>query len=103
MDRLETLLCNSISGFFSLFIFQYGQIRNDKYIDLSNKQVIIYIPVWIDQKRKYLITRKTDKLDLYSSMDRLETEPTTVYINCLDTIYIPVWIDQKLQTVYQVL
>ena len=39
----------------------------------------IYIPVWIDQKPKYKIEYQAIFINLYSSMDRLETTSSTKY------------------------
>ena len=73
MDRLETRYSNAASTYNPTFTFQYGQIRNDDsntYRELVNA---IYIPVWIDQKQDTTYIEKIEKLDLHSSMDRLET------------------------------
>ena len=55
MDRLETKPSNALSNFLKVFTFQYGQIRNKAIKIPKSPCLIIYIPVWIDQKR---ISRK---------------------------------------------
>ena len=73
MDRLETC-CMTVSMIHRLvFTFQYGQIRNKKQKASKQSSIQIYIPVWIDQKPKDLEATGLNKLNLHSSMDRLET------------------------------
>ena len=56
------------------FTFQYGQIRNDdKKVDIDDPNHI-YIPVWLDQKFLYTIDLMFVKLNLHSSMVRLEIQ-----------------------------
>ena len=117
MDRLETFSMFIVIPPKYLFIFQYGQIRN-MFQSFNFRRIWgIYIPVWIDQKQKLHHSIITDKCNLYSSMDRLETKAPLipccklrkfifqygqirnaskrVYNSVEKNIYIPVWIDQK--------
>ena len=53
MVRLETPILSIICFFMYLFTFQYGQIRN-VYSKIEIQKIKqIYIPVWLDQKRRY--------------------------------------------------
>ena len=61
----------------SEFIFQYGQIRNGCKCFLRRFKKSIYIPVWIDQKPITHRAKEYELVNLYSSMDRLETSKTT--------------------------
>ena len=73
MVRLETF--SFILFFFSLneFTFQYGQIRNLYANDFMILELGIYIPVWLDQKRRKRNNRRNAYVYLHSSMFRLET------------------------------
>ena len=142
MVRLETfqnlLLHNPIFA----FTFQYGQIRNclvysqsyrlNIYLHSSmvrletfNNQAIlwvfllIYIPVWLDQKLHVFTPFQLGGQDLHSSMVRLETKTKRPHYHVIllftfqygqirnlwhmllehtnYDIYIPVWLDQKLR------
>ena len=50
MDRLETNKREQKELEKAKFTFQYGQIRNKNTKLTVSLNVIIYIPVWIDQK-----------------------------------------------------
>ena len=50
MDRLETETIGAKTPVKIAFTFQYGQIRNLGTVDKMNNNIVIYIPVWIDQK-----------------------------------------------------
>ena len=56
---------------------------------------LIYIPVWLDQKRKMPYLSIAFTLDLHSSMVRLETKSSYLTVIKYANIYIPVWLDQK--------
>ena len=58
-------------------------------------QLLIYIPVWIDQKLDASNLAIQLDTDLHSSMDRLETLQLQDLLYLIVIIYIPVWIDQK--------
>ena len=100
MDRLETNISSLKTLPIPAFTFQYGQIRNLILLNLYWGAVLIYIPVWIDQKlyiqyhlllyylRIYIpvwidqkhtlyFTESQVKINLHSSMDRLETQQWT--------------------------
>ena len=73
MDRLETSSISHDFGLYPLFTFQYGQIRNTAIRVQRGGRNLIYIPVWIDQKRQATTYQDIQSTDLHSSMDRLET------------------------------
>ena len=77
MDRLETGDLYNLLITTSLFTFQYGQIRNKYYHYNIDKDLLIYIPVWIDQKLLDIETKYLYYSNLHSSMDRLETLQTS--------------------------
>ena len=84
MDRLETNTPYSKTCFYVVFTFQYGQIRNKKYFNVSFACYNIYIPVWIDQKLKRIKTVSSQGVYLHSSMDRLETKLIVLGIGTLN-------------------
>ena len=55
----------------------------------------IYIPVWLDQKLEREDNAVQRKVDLHSSMVRLETSYHYYAPVVCPKIYIPVWLDQK--------
>ena len=57
MDRLETSGELDTLSLLKKFTFQYGQIRNIPPAEFTDPQPEVYIPVWIDQKRKNFIDR----------------------------------------------
>ena len=117
MVRLETDYWMSRQSKLRTFTFQYGQIRNSCFYHFFSFYDIIYIPVWLDQKRKTVVMHKSPKNHLHSSMVRLETEKgrniaknvkkftfqygqiRNIYLEKQkrhqSCIYIPVWLDQK--------
>ena len=74
MVRLETYNTYRNVLNMPIFTFQYGQIRNEICKKTTKKDLKIYIPVWLDQKRIYLLQESKKDLDLHSSMVRLETQ-----------------------------
>ena len=73
MVRLETFIANKKENYSILFTFQYGQIRNSSDFLTDTGFVDIYIPVWLDQKQIDDTFVKRGKVNLHSSMVRLET------------------------------
>ena len=80
MDRLETLPALSSQSIYILFTFQYGQIRNCFFYCQQYHMIVIYIPVWIDQKLQISLYIKIRYIHLHSSMDRLETFVYCIFI-----------------------
>ena len=73
MVRLETNILKIHIWRFFKFTFQYGQIRNIKSNLLLKQIIIIYIPVWLDQKLVSIAQMVSIAQNLHSSMVRLET------------------------------
>ena len=54
------------------FTFQYGQIRKSNFSLKNQMELLIYIPVWLDQKERPNFHLEYLQRYLHSSMVRLE-------------------------------
>ena len=76
MVRLETPTDARLQIPERMFTFQYGQIRNLNQKNILIINLIVYIPVWLDQKPITVLTVPAIMMRLHSSMVRLETFST---------------------------